>query len=526
MQFRSVKHPGIVKDDELEKIIQPDLKDFISLMLALPYLPIESISRHHISRLLLEATKCEEMLDAYGAKHNRHWLPFRVTVAMAKSFSRVIYNLFHIQLSAPGYKLLKVEGDFIVETEKIRTALIKALSTDSMHFKRIASKLHLCEDLHPYRNYDFSDYTVRGSLKADITKRKLSNSYESAVYVASNLLHLADLGQCLNIEKNTDQNEYAQCIPDRISEEKLRTLADSFHSMQSIYDTNLGGSLLAEKDNNLSIMRGNLTVVFHLLDTAVTLIHFYERHMAGTWYRHLHKPISTEQILGFIVDYFANYANRFLLAIKGTCREILKTYSIQDRIAVPIPSFRGFHVRPSQLIASIVTHYGSNVSMVYDNVEYDVSNPMNIFMANEALNKNKRKTVMCYITDHRIIKKNANMVLKEEQMRKLARLVFLALIDQNAIILYQTDFSFSDVEPGPDETFLEYIKRIIILYLSNGKIDIISKEKVVFKGDKRVLEDICILAKNGYGEDKLGKDIALPDELSYLRLSRKSAPNA
>ena len=36
-------------------------------------------------------------------------------------------------------------------------------------------------------------------------------------------------------------------------------------------------------------------------------------------------------------------------------------------------------------------------------------------------------------------------------------------------------------------------------------------------GDRRVLADIELLASNGYGEDAYGNNIALPDELSYLR---------
>ena len=38
-----------------------------------------------------------------------------------------------------------------------------------------------------------------------------------------------------------------------------------------------------------------------------------------------------------------------------------------------------------------------------------------------------------------------------------------------------------------------------------------------FRGDRRVLEDLQLLASNGYGEDAYGNNIALPDELSYLR---------
>ena len=38
-----------------------------------------------------------------------------------------------------------------------------------------------------------------------------------------------------------------------------------------------------------------------------------------------------------------------------------------------------------------------------------------------------------------------------------------------------------------------------------------------FRGDRRVLADLELLAANGYGEDAYGNNIALPPELSYLR---------
>ena len=53
--------------------------------------------------------------------------------------------------------------------------------------------------------------------------------------------------------------------------------------------------------------------------------------------------------------------------------------------------------------------------------------------------------------------------------------------------------------------------------LALGKIDVNSKASVTFEGDERVLSDIKLLAENGYGEDKFGNNISLPDKLTYLR---------
>ena len=53
--------------------------------------------------------------------------------------------------------------------------------------------------------------------------------------------------------------------------------------------------------------------------------------------------------------------------------------------------------------------------------------------------------------------------------------------------------------------------------LAMGKIDVDAKLKARFVGDKRVLDAIELLAESGYGEDKFGNNVPLPEELAYLR---------
>jgi hypothetical protein len=53
--------------------------------------------------------------------------------------------------------------------------------------------------------------------------------------------------------------------------------------------------------------------------------------------------------------------------------------------------------------------------------------------------------------------------------------------------------------------------------LAMGKIDVDTKMTAKFIGDKRVLADIKLLAESGYGEDKFGNNVPLPEKLPYLR---------
>ena len=53
--------------------------------------------------------------------------------------------------------------------------------------------------------------------------------------------------------------------------------------------------------------------------------------------------------------------------------------------------------------------------------------------------------------------------------------------------------------------------------LTLGKIDVTVELNVSFAGDRRVLEDIRLLAEHGYGEDDFGNNLPLPERLAYLR---------
>ncbi len=500
----------IIKDEELGPLIQAELRDFISLSSTMTDLSPLDIPRPMIGRMLLEASKCEELLDAYGAQRNEYWAPVRTSVATAKAFSRVCYNLYHIRSSTVGYMLLEVDGDFVNSTEDSLIALLKSFINISTSFMKVAHRMKLDHNLRKLDSYNFSDAPVSGKLESNRKEKTVRFPEDTAVYLATNLLNLAEESTWLEIYRKIKPEEYHSCIPDVVSEERLRHLANNF-------DTYLLGSDIAEKDSNLPIMRGQITVVFHLLDTAVTLTHFYERHALKNWNKKLKMPISNNDLLSIIIGYFVAYAYKYIVSAQELCRKVLKSYAVQGDIEVPIPNYRGFHVRPSTLIAKIAIHYGSEVTMMLGATVYDASLPLELFRANEEINRRKRDAVARYIMDHKLVKNDAGASYDAALMKKILRVIFLDLLEKQKIMLYDNDFSFEDLSPYENETLAEFIKRAVALYLAMGKIDIISGETVRFRGDRRVLEDIKVLAENGYGEDKFGNNIVLPKELSYLK---------
>jgi len=507
----------IISDEDLGPYLRSDLRDFISLSSAMSQLEPKEIPKHLVMRLQHEASKCEEMLDAFGALGNVFWGPFRMSVAVAKALSRVIYNLFHIAQSAEGYRLLDIEGNFIADTWETIHTLCKAFSTASQNFMRVVESMKLNQDIRPLSVYGFQNTPIDGRLKSNQSRKTIEDPREITVHLATSLLNLAEENSQLGIHRKLRSEEYHSCIPGIISETKLRHIANDFHNLQSIYDTHLPGSDIAVRDSNLPVLRGQISVVFHLLDTAVTLVHFYERHTLMNWNERLSQPITNSEILTIIIGYFITYADRYLNAAESLCKDILKSYAKQGTIEVPIPNYRGFHVRPSTLIAKIATHYGSEVKMILGETVYNASLPLELFRANEELNHRKRDAVARYVMDHTKVKNDGGCSYDSPRMKQELRDIFLKLLVNQKIMIYDNDFSFRDLTPYQDETLAEFIKRGIALYLAMGKIDIISDDTVSFKGDMRVLEDIRTLAENGYGEDKFGNNIVLPFNLSYLK---------
>ena len=508
-----------LEEESFGLFISNEMRDLLSLSHLLSVqTSIENIQRPIIGKLHLEATRCEEIMDYFGSKQNKYWYPFRQTIAVTKSFTTIAYNLFHVKKTAPLYNLKEVDGDFLNDTDKVLNIIIKSLIQNASTMMKIASKKKITIENKGYLIESFTELFPEGKLQKNRKRRKTRFPSSVAINLATSFLNLAEESKSLKIYKKISKRNYRGCIPEIISEERLRILENKFHNLQSIYDTHLQQSDIAQHDKSLPVLRGQVSVVYHLLETATVLVHYIERHanyFSRKW--KFKKHIEESQCLSVLMEYFISYCDRFIVSSQEVCRTVLRQYSITASITVNIPNYRGFHVRPSTLLSKIVLHYGGNVKMELNDQVYDASMPLELFRANELINSEKRMYAAQEIMKHNLIKKVKINKVSTEEMRKKLRIIFLDLLEQKTILIYENSFSFEGLDPVDDETLIDYVKRAITTYLALGKIDIASNMTVTFVGDKRVLKDIKILAENGYGEDTFGNNIVLPTELSYLR---------
>jgi hypothetical protein len=268
---------------------------------------------------------------------------------------------------------------------------------------------------------------------------------------------------------------------------------------------------------DLPVLRGHISVIFHLLEIATALTHYYERHVMGMEAEASNGRaplVDADALLDVVMQYALAYASRFLISARELCQEMLRRYAEVGRIEVPGPKYRGFHVRPSTLVAKIVFHYGSEVQMELEGETFDAATPLDIFRANERINRRKRLWLTGQVNALACVKDPGFF---EDPVQSVRRVV-LTLAEQGKVVIYQRPLPIQppDAEDG-DKTSMQYLLDEVNRLQATGVIDIEAEIRVTFVGDKRVLKDLKLLADCGYGEDNFGNNIPLPKEIAYLR---------
>lgn len=473
--------------------------------------------RDFLSALHREATRVEELVDAHGAQTNEKWFPFREVIAAAKLFSSVAYEVLHIQAAVSAYKLLGIESGLREATDEVIARLREAVLSVC---HSILSEFDRCEldDIEPDDHFNPCDEELLPfRLPADRTVRHTERVGETVVYLATQFLNLSEDADVREVLKTRRAEDHEASIPTPISEERLRTVEARFHNLQSLYDTYIFESDIEEQNGDLPILRGHISLIYHLLTIGTELAHYYIRHMSSLrrdTFLTTRFPMEPAALRTLLFEYPLRYARLYLDSAIQLCQKMIRAYSEQTSVEVPIPNYRGFHVRPSTLVAKIVAHYGSPVSMFLGDKEYNAGSSLDLFRANEAINAEKRRHIADMLNRQDDLQ--VEMPQDSDERTRELQLLFVRLMNEGSIVLYDSRLSFDDINIEEEATLAEFAARYVVHLMSVAKMDIRSDMTVTFVGDSRALGDLEILARNGYGEDDMGNNIVLPDELSYL----------
>jgi phosphotransferase system HPr-like phosphotransfer protein len=155
-------------------------------------------------------------------------------------------------------------------------------------------------------------------------------------------------------------------------------------------------------NRKLKQLRGYFSCVFHLLQIIGRLLHFYERHLHEAGYKNIYKKVQVqlselvvpEKLLDRTINYGLFYVCHYLNIGKKLAREILNENIERSSIRVGIPVKRGFHLRPSLLVAKIVQEFGGQVEMCVGEDRFDASSVLDIQWAGGKIAKENIKEVI------------------------------------------------------------------------------------------------------------------------------------
>ncbi|MFO1434251.1 MAG: hypothetical protein U1F76_29905 [Candidatus Competibacteraceae bacterium] len=474
------------------------------------------LTRPLLGDLLSQSAQLEELLDAYGARNNRYWCRFRAFTAAIKLFASVSYKLLHIQYVLPSYRLLKIDRDFVVATRQAIAFTGSVLEAAALRLLAQAVRMGVTVPVAELQAIDYSEQLPEGHLAHDRHERQVDNAAAIVTHLATAFLNLAAESELLHTVEQSRPEDYAARFPDPVSEENLRYLKHRFHNLQSLYDTYVSETVVEHLDSDLPVLRGHVSIIYHLLEIATDLAHYYERHanlQTGDSALHRQPVVDPEALLLTLMGYAVTYSSLFLSCGQRLCQGMLKRYAEVGVIEVPVPHYRGFHVRPATLVAKIVQHYGSEVRMELDGALYDAGLPLDLFRANEKINARKRRWLAAEIAQSPLLKQ----AVSKDRIEAAVRNIILKLAEQGKLVIYEQPLQLLPELAEQESGLLEQATAEIARLQATGQIDISSGLTISFIGDKRVLADIALLAKHGYGEDSFGNNIALPKELAYLR---------
>lgn len=477
----------------------------------------EIMVRPLMGELLSQSTQLEELLDAYGAGSCCQWCELRSLTAALKHFSDTSYELLHIQHSLPAYHLLDTRQDFVKATQEALAFNAKVLRRAADQMLSKANQFGFTVPSKRLREKSYTEELPGGRLPSTCKTRSIETVAETVTLLTTAFLNLAVESEGVRAASRAKPREYASYVRDSVSEENLRNLELRFHNLQSLYDTYVSGTEAAQLDSDLPVLRGHISVVFHLLRTAVLFVHHYERHVNK---QPCDSPlrqdplVGSEALLNVLMKYAVTFISLYITRAENLCHDMLKRYAEIGSIEVPVPSYRGFHVRPSTLISKLVRHYGSEVQMELDGNIYDASSPLELFRANEKINAQKRRWLASEIVRLSLVQEFNG---QGHEINDVVRHIVLRLAGSSKLLLYEQPLQLPETQHDQEGTMLEKVVDTMAQLLAMGKIDAESNLEARFTGDKRVLFDIKLLADSGYGEDKFGNNIPLPEKLKYLR---------
>ena len=520
--------PRLVNQQLFDTLLRERSTLLMSLAKKLVHEGVENmqLSRPCLGIIQAESTQLEELLDAYGARNNLQWYSFRMQIAILKNFSTAGYEMLHLLHTSRKYSLDSLQDEFPQHT------------ADAMNYVKAFIFCALRRLLQEGKNFswpppednlglDFSEDLPIRHLPSDRKGVSGAAANKLIIKLATGFLNITEDASFLQTAAKSKAPKWPELDFNRIGEVSLRALEGKIHNLQSTYDTYISDSDTETDDDNVPKLREYISTVLHLLRVATIFAHFYERHFkinASAMFCNPNCVLASDWFMELFVHYLCHYTYKFMDNARSLCQNILKKYAVISTVSLPVPPFFGFHVRPSVLVSSIVMHYGSKVTMICDQTEYDAKNSMDLWRSNEWINQKKRHYIAETLSNMDlsavISKISSRAISTEDGVLEVIRM--LAGLGAVRLLRYPLPVAPLLTKEGQSGKSLFALTQDVICALHTHRyLSILLEVKAKFRGDIRVLRDLGILAEHSYGENEFGTNIPLPPELNYLNNYRQ-----
>jgi phosphotransferase system HPr-like phosphotransfer protein len=356
------------------------------------------------SKLITNSHILEDFLDFHGAKKNSEWLYYRELCALVRHLSLACYSQRHILNRLSFYRL-----------EDHSLGLFKQEATDTLQILQDSLKLAAPMILNEARRLNITVPGSRYSLNFfpgitstqqldhnidDFTAR--DNQKKNLTRISSEFLDVIKAFDQLSFYERYDLKTIRDLVPEKINEVLIRSFEMRVHNIQSSFDSYVVRTSSEQENILLEQLRSHFSIVFHILQVMGRLLHFYERHLYDAGFKDVYmrvrqslaELIDPDVVLDRAVNFCLFYAWKFLSSGKQVASQIMNQNMETGTIEVTIPMDRGFHSRPSLLVAKIVQYYGGEVILHVGDDQFDASSVLDIQWAGGKIKKEDYKTVV------------------------------------------------------------------------------------------------------------------------------------
>lgn len=353
----------------------------------------------------------EDCLDFHGAKNNKDWYLYRELSAAVRHLSLGGYSLKHILNRLVCYHLAGDTQKFEEECKFSLNFITSALKKLAPVILDEARRLKIPIPIEGFRTVDFPGIVTPFRLDHDIQDEEKSQQKKNLVKIANDFLNIAQEFDHFEFYEPYVIKKIKEVVPESINEVAVRKYEMIVHNLQSSFDTYVIQGRGSSERHRLRQLRSHFSVVFHLLQMMGRLLHFYERHLHEPGYKDTYKKVRNQlsfhvdpdMLLDRTINFGLYYVCHFLSCGKDVAREILNDNIERSSITLGIPVPRGFHTRPSILVAKIVHHYGGHVELCVNDSRFDASSVLDIQWAGGKI-QNENITQVTFEGDSRSLK--------------------------------------------------------------------------------------------------------------------------